>query len=243
MANLRYLIPIATSGGSNVTTVTSGNTVDDFFLTNQVSYASTLSHVSAGLTVSESTRAIVRSIHVANVSAAQDTVTVSISIAGATECYLAYQMPIPSGSSVELNRRLKVLNPTDIIKVSSGIVGTMQVTLSWEVSTDTTYFGSGVLLTSSTLADLYTHPTLNSVIESIIVVNYDPTYNFSTDIVWTDTSNATLAYYAKSLVVPVNSSIELCEGPKRIAATNKIRGAAVVGAIAAYVSGKQIAAV
>ena len=62
-----------------------------------------------------------------------------------------------------------------------------------------------------------------SVIQSILLANDDGTNDVKARVVWTDGSNNIQAYLCYDLVIPADSTVELCEQPKYLASGYKLR--------------------
>lgn len=213
----------------------------NYTLTNELYYDITTSMVSCGLTVAASTRAIVRSIHVANTGATQVTVNVQVNKSGGSNASLGFVVPIPAGASVEMSKRIKVLSPSDTLLFQASATG-LTVHVTWEATADLTYFNNAVPLTTTAETLVYQNNTNNVVLESILLANVDGTSNYEVNVQHTDTTGAAFnAYYVKNYVIPAGATIEILEGPKRIPLTDKIQ--AVCGTankIHVYINGKTI---
>ena len=84
--------------------------------------------------------------------------------------------------------------------------------------------GAAIDLTSSaTMTDIYTSTTNPSVVQSILLANDDGTNDVKARVVWTNGSDTIQAYLCYDLVVPADSTVELCEKPKYLAAGYKLR--------------------
>ena len=60
-------------------------------------------------------------------------------------------------------------------------------------------------------------------VNSIIVANDDGTNDVKARVVWTNGSDTIQAYLCYDLVVPADSTVELCEQPKYLASGYKLR--------------------
>jgi hypothetical protein len=80
------------------------------------------------------------------------------------------------------------------------------------------------------------------VIESIKLVNQDSVYgNHAVTVVWTNSSNTVQGYFTKELILPANSTVELCETPKYMSAGDKIDAySTTTDVISVFVSAKKI---
>jgi hypothetical protein len=147
-----------------------------------------------------------------------------------------------------------VLSFTDVVTPQDGA---LQVTVVYQSSTDTSYQnGTGTVAAAATITSLpagissipvayySTGSTYPSIIQSIRVSNISDTtiypggdYPVSVGIGNTDTIFSWLAY---NMVIPKNSSIELCEAPKRIGIGQSIFAiASTPNTIEIQIAGKQ----
>ena len=171
-------------------------------------------------------RYILHSVHVTNIDLTS-AANVTGQMVGGTGTYssitFANTVPVPVGSSVELLKKPKILQPGDYVQMQATSSSVLHVTLTLESSTDTKYFGAGVdITTAATFTDLYTM-TANSVIESVLLSNDDPTNDVKARVVWTDGSNNVQGYFAFDLIVPSQATVECLETPKFIQNGYKVR--------------------
>jgi len=182
---------------------------------------------------------IVRSAHITNISEADTTVTGNFSGTNYSNITFATSVPVPVGTSVELFKRPKVMNPDDLLQLQAGASSALYAYIVYETQTSTSYFGAGVDVTAdATYTDLYT-ATGNGVIESVLVSNDDATYDVKVRVVYTDGSDNIVTYLAYDMIIPAQSTVELLEAPKYIANGYKIRVYANVGnRVEAIIAGK-----
>ncbi len=171
-------------------------------------------------------RYILHSVHVTNIDLTT-AANVTGQMVGGTGTYssitFANTVPVPVGSSVELLKKPKILQPGDYVQMQATTDNNLHVTLTLESSTDTKYFGAGVdITTAATFTDLYTM-TANSVIKSVLLSNDDPTNDVKARVVWTDGSNNIQGYFAFDLIVPSQATVECLETPKFIQNGYKVR--------------------
>ena len=187
-------------------------------------------------------RYIVHSIHVTNIGTVAANLTSNITgttYSGGID--LSCTLPIPIGGAVELLKKPKVMQPSDILNMISSVASTLHATIAYEISSSTTYFGVGVnVTTDATYTDLYTM-TGNSVLESIFLVNDSIDSDAKVTLVWTDGANTILGYFAYNFIVALNSTVELLEKPKYMASGYKLRIQSNVGnRVEAIVAGKTL---
>jgi hypothetical protein len=173
---------------------------------------------------------IILSINCSNVSTANTEVNVigAFDFNGGERSYFAYNIPIPTGTSVEIMKQPQVMNPSDKIVMRStnySRVGTdsiIETYISYQEKTTTSYFGVGVGtvgLATTDITGIYTSTTYPSVIQSIRLTNVTDIggYPVSVQI----TNGLTTTRLVDNLIVPKYANVELLDAPKRIE-TNSI---------------------
>jgi hypothetical protein len=190
-------------------------------LTGATAYAVTTSMATAlTANASSSYRTVIHSIHVANISAAEVTVSGEMQASFS----FAHTIPIPAGSAVELLKQPKVLGASETIELQASANSALQATIIAEQKEDTDLWDAQIDLTSgATWTDLYTSAPNPSVVQSILLANDDGTNDVKARVVWTDGSNNIQAYLCYDLVIPADSTVELCEQPKYLATGYKLR--------------------
>ena len=190
-------------------------------LTGATAYAVTASMATA-LTANASSdyRTVIHSIHVANISGSEVTVSGEMQASFS----FAHTIPVPAGSAVELLKQPKVLGPGETIELQASAADALQATIIAEQKEDTDLWDAQVDITSAaTWTDLYTSTSNPSVVQSILLANDDGTNDVKARVVWTNGSDTIQAYLCYDLVVPADSTVELCEQPKYLASGYKLR--------------------
>lgn len=171
-------------------------------------------------------RYIVYSINAANVAAGNTEVNVigAYNFSGGDDRnYFAWNIPIPTGTAVELLKQPMVLNPSDGIVMRStdfvraGIDTAVEVYIAYEESDDVDYFGVGIAQTSITgvgTTAVYTSTTYPSVIQSIRITNITDTGDYPVTI--SLTNGGVRTELVDNLMIPKYSCVELLETPKRL---------------------------
>ena len=208
-----------------------------------VGYAVTTSSAAAFTApATASRRYIVHSIHVTNIGTVAANITTELTgTTYSSGISLSNTLPVPVGGAVELLKKPKVMQPSDVINMLSSVASTLHATIIYETSTDVKYFGSGVdVTTDATYTDLYTM-TADSVLESVLVVNDSIDSDSKVTLVWTDGANAIQGYYAYNFIVALNSTVEILEKPKFVTSGYKLRIQSNVGnRVEAIVAGKTV---
>jgi hypothetical protein len=175
--------------------------------------------------------ATIYSIYVTNIGAdvnAAVTVTGDFTPTGSSaNVSLFRNIPIPSRSSVEMLKKPQVVRTNDIIKMQSFVNGTAassnaHVTIVYETTALST-FDRASALAGTGYSTLYTATGSAAVVESIKIVNQDTAFgNHAISIIWTNSGNTIQGYIAKDIILPANSTIELCEAPKYMYSGDKL---------------------
>lgn len=232
------------TSASNVT-VASGGGGGNFNTSVNRNVGSAITSNSSAIFTAPSTAGIeyiIHSIHVTNINA-----TVQAEVTGSfdgttypSNINFSSTIPVPVGTAVELLKRPKVLQPNDKIQISANVNNALHTVITYETQTSTSYFGSGVDITSAaTATTLYTAAS-NSMIESILLTNDDSSdLDVKATVTWTDASDVIQGYYCSNLVVPNDATIEILEAPKYLENGHKIRVEAnQANRLEAIISGK-----
>jgi hypothetical protein len=170
-------------------------------------------------------RYIVYSIHITNIDGSVSA-DVSGQFSGNTYSSISFAdtVPVPAGSSVELLKKPKVLQPDDLIQLQASATGDLHATITIEPISETKLFGAGIdLTTGATYTTLHT-ATANSVIESVLLSNDDSgVLDVKASVVWTDAADAIQGYFTFDLIVPNDATIEVLEQPKFLPSGFKVR--------------------
>ena len=190
-------------------------------LTGATAYAVTTSMATAlTANASSSYRTVIHSIHIANISASEVTVSGEMQ----SSFSFAHTIPVPAGSAVELLKQPKVLGPSETVELQASANSALQATIIAEQKEDTDLWDAQVDITSAaTWTDLYTSTSNPSVVQSILLANDDGTNDVKARVVWTNGSDTIQAYLCYDLIVPADSTVELCEQPKYLASGYKLR--------------------
>ena len=97
------------------------------------------------------------------------------------------------------------------------------------------------ITSASTLTDIYTSSSNPSVVQSILLANDNGTNDVKARVAWTDGSDNIQSYLVYDMVIPADSTVEICEKPKYLASGYKLRAYAnVANRLEVTASGKQI---
>jgi hypothetical protein len=124
----------------------------------------------------------------------------------------------PGSLSVPMTRPATSTLASQILSFTETVVpqdGALQVTLVYQSTTDLTY-NNGVGLAGTVSSVIYgTGPTYPGTVQSIRVANVSDSGDYP---VWVAIGNTDtiFSYLAYNMTIPKNSSIELCEAPKRL---------------------------
>ena len=166
--------------------------------------------------------AVIHSIHVTNIDGTNSADISGQLYSGAYS--IAYTVPVPANSSVELLKQPKVLNTGDTIQLQASAASDLHATISIEPQAGSTaYIGVGTDITSAaTYIDLWT-ATADSVLQGILLSNDDGTSDVKATVVWTDGADAIQGYFAYEMVIPADSTVEILEQPKFLPSGYKVR--------------------
>jgi len=229
-------IVTATSGivtyygdGSQLEGITAGGGVFDGFNTGITSAISaTLTGIGTTVLTLPATSGkqyIFYSIHASNVATGNTEVNVigAFDYNGGERTYFGYNVPIPTGTAIEMLKQPHILNPSDRITMRStdyDRVGTddiVEVYITYQETTSSDYFGVGlgtVGIGLTTPIGIHTATTYPSIIESINLVNRTDTGAYPVSI--TVTSGVVTTYLVDNLIVPKYGAVEILDAPKRL---------------------------
>ena len=202
---------IAAGGSGQFNTSISGATQCDITASMATAYTAS---------ASASIRTVVHSIHICNISASEVTVSGEIQ----SSFSFAHTIPVPAGSAVELLKQPKVLGPSETIELQASSTSSLEATIIVEEKEDTALWDAQLDLTSAaTMTDLYTSSSYPSVVQSILLANDDGSNDVKARVAWTDGSNNIQSYLVYDMVIPADSTVEICETPKYLATGYKLR--------------------
>lgn len=165
---------------------------------------------------------VIHSVHITNIDG-----TSSADISGqmyAGGYSIAHTVPVPAGSSVEMLKQPKVLNTGETLQLESSATGDLHATISLEPQTGSSAFiGVGTDITAATTyTDLYT-AAADTVLQGILLANDDGTSDVKATVVWTDSGNTIVGYFAYEMVIPADATVEILEQPKFLPSGYKVR--------------------
>ena len=202
---------IAAGGSGQFNTSISGATQYDVTTSMATAYTA-----SATATI----RTVVHSVHICNISASEVTISGEMQ----TSFSFAHTIPVPAGSAVELLKQPKVLGPSETIELQASSGSALEATIIVEEKEDTALWDAQVDLSSAaTMTDLYTSSTYPSVVQSILLANDDGSNDVKARVAWTDGGDSIQSYLVYDMVIPADSTVEICEKPKYLAAGYKLR--------------------
>jgi hypothetical protein len=168
---------------------------------------------------------IVYSIHASNVAVGNTEVNVigAFDYTGGERVYFGYNIPIPTGTAIEMLKQPHILNPSDRITMRStdynraGIDTGVEVYITYQEKTSSDYFGVGLGTVGIAVTDpttIHTATTYPSIIESINLTNRTDTGSYPVSI--TVTSGIVTTYLVDNLLIPKYGSVEILDTPKRL---------------------------
>ena len=240
---------IAASGGGG----TSGNVSEKYNRTINSTVAYPITSALANAVVIPSGAGntyIVHSIYVTNIDS---NLSSNIAVTGnfvfsspSANVSFANKIPVPARSSLELMRKPQILQANDLIKLQSfdsgvAISNVLHSMIVYENKSSVEgYVGVGIN-SDTTTGDVYISTGASTIIDSIKLVNSGDLGNIAITVTWTDSANVIQSYFTSTMIVPQNSSIELCEAPKRIPSGHKIRAVATTASqVSVLLSGRTL---
>jgi hypothetical protein len=210
-----------------------------------------LSTMSAFVTFPSSvatTRFILRSLHVANMSDTTSLISGNILYATGNTASIANQIPVAAGGVLEFIKKGQLFQPGDKINLQGfNSAGTATANLMTAMATyesflnDISFIGIGQTIANvNTNTVIYDSAQSYSIIESIKFINLQNTVA-SIRAYWGDANGTPKAYLAYNLQIPPNSSVELLQAPKRIELGDEIWASytnAPNAAVSAFVSAR-----
>jgi hypothetical protein len=125
---------------------------------------------------------------------------------------------------MELLKQPKVLGPSETIELQASTGSVLYATIIVEEKEDTALWDAQVALTSAaTTTDIYTSSSYPSVVQSILLCNNDGTNDVKARVSWTNGADALAAWLCYDMIIPADSTVELCETPKYLATGFKLR--------------------
>lgn len=166
--------------------------------------------------------AVIHSIHITNIDGTNSADISGQLYAGAYS--IAYTVPVPAGSSVELLKQPKILTTGQTLQLQASAAGDLHATISIEPQAGSTaYIGVGTDITAAaTYTDLWT-ATADSVLQGILLSNDDGASDVKATVVWTDGSDNIQGYFTYDMVIPADATVEILEQPKFLPSGYKVR--------------------
>ena len=202
------------------------------------SYTCTTTMASALTLPSSAGKYLVRSILLTNISGNDATFSAEVLLNSTSNTInIAEQIPLNSGSSIELIKKPKILSPSDQIRLSASANSAVSAYITYQNDESLNYFGTGTNLNTSSPIEIFTASQGDAIIESIQVTSILDKISPDIDVYIADASGTPISYIVKSLVLPSNSLIELNEQPKFILAGQKLFAKSVSNTASILISG------
>ena len=135
---------------------------------------------------------------------------------------MAWTIPVPAGSSVELFKKPKVIGANVQVRLKCSANSALEATISAERQENTDLDSAGASLSSTSETTIMT-ASAAAVFESMLLANDDGTNDVKATVAWTDGSDTRQAYLSYEMIVPAQASVELLENPFDIPSGHKIR--------------------
>jgi hypothetical protein len=194
---------------------------------------------------------VIESIHIANIFGNELYLAARQDYSGGSNVPIAQRIIVPYQGSTELLEQPIIASPSDILRFqaldgagvsANGVDGGLDAFIIISEKTDTDYIGTGATVTSTGGSDqtIFTSTTNPSTIQSIRLINYN--LNIDLDArVSIYRGSVRLGYLVYDITVPKNSTIEILEKPKYLAASDSIRASSSTSdGLSVCISGKYI---
>ena len=144
---------------------------------------------------------------------------------GGDTSYFAYNVPVPTGTGIELLKQPMVLNVSDKIVLRStdydriGADSIIEGFITYTTNDDTDHVGVAVgsaTLSGTSATTIYTSTSYPSVVQSIRVVNRTDTGSYPISISIVDASAGGTIRLVDNLLVPKYGTVEILDTQKRI---------------------------
>ena len=165
---------------------------------------------------------VVHSVHITNIDGTSSADVSGQMYAGGYS--IAHTVPVPAGSSVEMLKQPKVLNTGETLQLEASASGDLHATISLEPHDGSSAFiGVGTDITAAaTYTDLYT-AAADTVLQGILLANDDGSDDVKATVVWTDSGNTIVGYFAYEMIIPADATVEILEQPKFLPSGYKVR--------------------
>jgi len=194
------------------------------------------------------TRFVLRSLHVVNMSDTPSLISGNILYATGNTAPIASQIPVAVGGVLEFIKKGQLFQPGDKINLQGfNSAGTPTANLMTAMATyegftsDSSFIGLGQTIANVNVNTLiYDSSQSYSIIESIKFINLQNTVT-PIRAYWGDSNGSPKAYLAYNLQIPPNSSVELLQAPKRIELGDRIYASYTTSpnaAVSAFVSAR-----
>ena len=169
----------------------------------------------------------IESIHVANVATGntETNIIAAFEMNGGDTSYFAYNVPVPTGTGIELLKQPMVLNISDKIVLRStdydrnGADNIIEGYITYTTNDDTDHVGVAVgsaTLSGTSATTIYTSSSNPSVIQSIRVVNRTDSGAYPISISIVDSTAGGTIRLVDNLLVPKYGTVEILDTQKRI---------------------------
>jgi|Laugrespbdmm15dd_1035085.scaffolds.fasta_scaffold02968_2 hypothetical protein len=180
-------------------------------------------------TVPNTDRYLLRSLLVVNLTESTAQVSGNILYATGNTAFFANKIPIPAGGLLEFYEKGQLFQPGDKVNLqgfnNAGVPTSniLNAIYTYELfSNDISYIGTGTTLAANiTNIQVYDSETSFSIVESIKVVNLG-LETPKVRLYWGDANGTPKGYFAFGTPIPVNTSIEFLQTPKRLEITDKL---------------------
>jgi hypothetical protein len=174
-------------------------------------------------------RYLLRSLLVVNLTESTAQVSGNILYATGNTAFFANKIPIPPGGLLEFYEKSQLFQAGDKVNLqgfnAAGVPTSNILNAIYAYETfinDIAYIGTGTTLAANaTNIQVYDSASAFSIIESIKVVNLGSEIP-KVRLYWADANGSPKGYFAYGTPIPVNTSIDFLQTPKRLEITDKL---------------------
>ena len=174
-------------------------------------------------------RFILRSMQITNISNQTAFVSGNVSYASSNTALLANKIGVPVGASLEFIKRPQIFLPGDKINLQgfdaadAATNDLLSASFTYEtIYEDITYNTVGqTLYASNNNITLLAPDQSYAIVESLKFVNHH-TDDVTITALWADANSVARAYFAFNMPVPASSSMEVLQAPKKINTTDRL---------------------
>jgi hypothetical protein len=175
---------------------------------------------------------IVYSMYITNIDTTGSNgaaISANLRYSNGTSVNLVNQVPVPYRGAVELFKQPKYFGNGDALQLqafNNGVAANsfFHSSITYQSTTDTSYqYAVTNIPTANTATNVYTSTSNASVVQSVMLTNSANLGNITVTATVVNSSNVVQGYLCSGLLIPINSTIELCEQPRSMSSGDAIQ--------------------